>query len=118
MPSAETVEYLLSERFGSRCHVSMSDQDYIADIADPGAEAAFMRCENEHEPDLLHDFVSSLTGRLRDVYEMMILEVAGVADRDRGAEIGERWGVRRAAISKDRKKLMRMIREYIEKGGE
>ena len=121
-PSPEDLCWLLDERWPHRTVVSMdsfvndagdSFADCIPAFADPAAEDAFDRVEFQ---DLLRDirsFADGLEGRMKDVCLQMLRKAAGEEDVPTVRELGKRWGVSKDAIERDRKRLAKMIREYL-----
>lgn len=70
----------------------------------------------EDEPDeirCLREVSSSLTGRLADVYEALIIKYAGSKEKITFTSLAEKWGVSVTQIGFDRDKIFRMIREAI-----
>ena len=74
-------------------------------------------CEDpfaEDEPDeilRLREVASSLTGRLADVYEALLVKYAGGKEKITMTSLARKWGVSIQQICKDRKKIIRIIRE-------
>lgn len=70
----------------------------------------------EDEPDeirCLREVSSSLTGRLADVYEALIVKYAGGREKIPFTSLAEKWSVSVTQIGKDRDKIFRMIRKAI-----
>ena len=80
-------------------------------------------CEDpfgEDTPDeiqRLREVAASLTGRLADVYEAMLVKYAGGKECITLEELAGKWNVSAMQISKDQKKIIRMIRDKNESVG-
>lgn len=69
---------------------------------------------DEDDPDdilQLREFASSLTGRLADVYEALLIQHAGGREKISMTSIARKWGVSVTQICNDRDKIIRMIKE-------
>ncbi len=76
---------------------------------------------NEDTPEdilRLREVSASLTGRLVDVYEALLINHAGGKEKISLAEIAKKWSVSTAQVYKDKGKIIRMIREAFEKARE
>ena len=77
-------------------------------------------CEDPFDEDTpdeiqrLREVAASLTGRLADVYEAMLIRYAGGKVRITTEELARKWGVSVSQIGKDRAKIIRMIREKVQ----
>ncbi len=70
--------------------------------------------ENEPEEILrLREIAASLSGRLADVYEALLVKYAGGKNKLSLKAIAEKWGVSTAQIYKDKDKIIQMIQESI-----
>ena len=70
----------------------------------------------EDEPEeilCLRKVGASLTGRLADVYEALLVKYAGGKEKITFTALAEKWGVSVTQIGFDRDKIYRMIREAI-----
>lgn len=67
--------------------------------------------EESDEVEQLREFASSLSGRLADVYEAMLVKYAGGKEKISMTDLARKWGVSVTQISYDRKKIIRMIKE-------
>ena len=70
----------------------------------------------EDEPEeilCLRKVGASLTGRLADVYEALLVKYAGGKEKITFTSLAEKWGVSVTQISYDRDKIFRMIRKAI-----
>lgn len=70
----------------------------------------------EDEPDdvrSLREFAESLSGRLADVYEALLVMHAGGKEKISMTDVARKWGVSVTQICKDREKIIRMIREKV-----
>ena len=118
-PDSETVGYLLEERWGNRYHFHadlFSGTDgprSLLTLADEQAQQAFPG-NLPNDVCILCEFASALTGRLRDVYRLMLEKASGGAGAVLGKEIAEKWHVSPAMISKDQVRLRKMIRKCFE----
>ena len=61
----------------------------------------------------LREIAASLTGRLADVYEALIIKYAGGKEKITFTSLAEKWGVSVTQIGFDRDKIFRMIREAV-----
>ena len=92
-----------------------SQADQMEELSMP-AEDPFS--ENEPEDVLrLRELAQSLTGRLADVYEALLVRYAGGKERISMQEIADKWGVHLSQVYYDRNKIIRMIRERIGSSG-
>jgi len=116
-PNEETVGYLLEEHWGNRYNLHMDLYDDLDDpycfipMADKKAQQAFPGNLPE-EVEILREFAATLTGRLSDVYCLMLEKYSGGADPTMGKEIAEKWNVSPVMITKDQDRLKKMIRKY------
>lgn len=62
---------------------------------------------------LLHEYAQRLTGRHREVFDLMMLEASGKSVQGLGLALAEKWGVTAACISMDKKRIGLRIRKYI-----
>ena len=70
--------------------------------------------EDEPEEILrLREVGASLTGRLADVYEALLVKYAGGKEKITFTALAEKWGVSVTQIGFDRDKIFRMIRKAI-----
>ncbi len=68
--------------------------------------------ENEPEEILrLREIAASLTGRLADIYEALLVKYAGGKEKISMTDLSRKWGVSVTQICKDRDKIIRMIKE-------
>ena len=70
----------------------------------------------ENEPDeilRLREVGASLTGRLADVFEALLVKYAGGKEKITFTSLAEKWGVSVTQIGFDRDKIFRMIRKAI-----
>lgn len=70
----------------------------------------------EDEPDeilCLREVGASLTGRLADVYEALLVKYAGGKEKISFTSLAKKWGVSVTQIGFDRDKIFRMIRKAI-----
>ena len=63
----------------------------------------------------LRELAATLTGRKRDVYEAMVVNLSG-GKRITNTELAKRWGVYENCIRKDQEQIRRMIRKRLGKG--
>ena len=61
----------------------------------------------------LREIADSLTGRLADVYEALLVSYAGGKARLSMREIADKWDVHISQVYKDKDKIIRMIKEKI-----
>ena len=89
-----------------------SKADQREDISVPAADPF-----DENAPaDIaaLHEVAASLTGRLADVYEALLVKYAGGMEKITFKVLAEKWGVSHTQIRMDRDKIFRMIRKAIQ----
>ena len=76
-------------------------------------------CEDpfgENEPDdivRLREFAASLSGRMADIYEWLLVKYAGGQVKLSLQAIADKWGISTTQIYKDKDRLLRMIREHV-----
>ena len=80
-------------------------------FACPAAAEAFPGEESD-DTEALREFAKSLSGRLLDVYKMMLAKVDAGAGQPEWMDLVRKWGVCPGQITKDQKKIVEMIREY------
>jgi len=122
-PTPEVVRYLQDSRWKSRYVLSLdsfvneeeneSTLDYVSEMADPSAEEAFRCLEDREEYARLLAFADTLEGRLKDVFQLMVLEALGENGAMNGVTLEEKWHASKHAISRDRLKLKEMLREWM-----
>lgn len=59
----------------------------------------------------LREIAGTLTGRLADVYEAMLIRYAGGKERITTEDLARKWNVSISQIGKDRAKIIRMIKD-------
>ena len=70
--------------------------------------------ENEPEEILrLREVASSLSGRLADIYEALLVQYAGGKVKISMTDLARKWGVSVTQICKNREKIIRIIREAV-----
>lgn len=70
------------------------------------------------EPDdilRLREFASTLTGRMADIYEWLIVKYAGGREKLSLKTIADKWGISITQAYKDKDKLLKKLRKYIER---
>ncbi len=122
--TSEAVDILLNERHPKKYRVELDSLvtkegnpclDALMALADPTAERAFLDAESDGERvEKLRAFAAKLTGRLRDVYDLMLQEAAGFSTHGQALDIAKKWGVTKSCISKDKLRLIRDIRRWME----
>ena len=76
-------------------------------------------CEDpfgEDEPEeirQLREVASSLTGRMADIYEWLLVKYAGGTEKLSLQAIADKWGISKAQAYKDKDRIIRMIREKV-----
>ena len=72
--------------------------------------------EDDESKDIhrLREATSSLTGRLADVYEAMLVQYSGGTERISMREIAAKWHVHVSQVYKDQEKIVRMIKKSFE----
>ena len=63
----------------------------------------------------LREIAASLTGRMADVYEALLIKYAGGKEKISMTDIARKWGVSTTQICKDRDKIKQIIRKALEK---
>ena len=112
-PSKDDVRYIQDERWGNRYNLHMDA------LYDDNGEFRDDRLINFHiykndgdedsDTAALRAFAETLSGRMRDVYELMLEKCSGGAGARTGKEVAERWGVCPATIVKDEARIRKMI---------
>ena len=117
-PSPADVRYAMSERWPKAYHLSIQElinedgdnkADQQADLSTP-TEDPF----NEKAPDkiaCLREIAATLTGRLADVYEALLVKYAGGKEKITMTSLAKKWNVSVTQIGYDRDKIFKMIRE-------
>ena len=128
-PSTETLSYLIEEKMinpNVRSLDDLSDREggefdpvIGSALRDEAAERSFdqvLEDMDDVQPlEILHAYAASLTGRLADVYEAMILRYAGGERNIKFVTVARKWGVSQTQIGRDQQKIMRDVRKAIEK---
>lgn len=119
-PCRADIREALADRWPKTYHLSIQEL-----INDDGDNKADQREDlstpvpdpfDENTPDdiaCLHEVATSLTGRLADVYEALIIKYAGGKEKISFVSLAEKWGVSHTQIGLDRDKIFRMIRKAI-----
>ena len=118
-PNRENLCWLMEEKWPTPYNVSfegMVAEDEAAfekypEFADREAEAAFPGRESD-DTEALRAFALRLDGRLADVFAAMLMKAGAGAGQPEWGALARRWGVSSAQITKDQRKIIRMIREY------
>ena len=118
-PDRGTVGYLLEERRGSRYTLHLDLADCLDDPCCPlpWTDEKALQAFPDSLPDeveTLREFAAGLTGRLRDVYRLMLEKASGGAGAVMRKDIAEKWHVSPRMIAKDQERLRKMIRKYFE----
>ena len=116
----EAVECRLEDRWGGRYPIRLEActdpwwkvrTGRFPEPADPTAEAAFPG-NGDDDTERLREFAATLSGRLLDVYLLMLEKASGGAGARRGKDVAAKWHVSPAVITRDREKITRMIRAW------
>ncbi len=118
-PNRENLYWMMEEKWPTPYNVSiegMIAEDEAAfekypEFADREAQAAFPGEESD-DTEALRAFSLRLEGRLADVFATMLEKAGAGAEQPEWQVLARKWGVSTAQISKDQKKIIRMIREY------
>ncbi len=120
-PCRSDLRDALADRWPKTYHLSIqelinddgdSKADQREDLSTPAADPF-----DENAPTdiaCLHEVASSLTGRLADVYEALLIKYAGGKEKITFASLAEKWGVSQTQIGLDRDRIFRMIRKAVE----
>ena len=120
-PTRSDTREALADRWPKTYHLNIQEI-----INDEGENKADQRMDlSEPAPDpfntdvptdiaCLREVAASLTGRLADVYEALIIKYAGGKEKITLTSIAEKWGVSHTQIRYDRDKIFRMIRKAVE----
>ena len=69
--------------------------------------------EESEEIETLREIAASLNARQKDIFEALLVEHAGGKEKITMTELSDKWDVSVTQICKDRKKIIRMIKEAI-----
>ncbi len=119
-PARSDLRDALASRWPKTYHLSIQemtnedgdDKSYLHPELSTPAPDPF----GENEPDeitCLREVAASLTGRLADVYEALLVQYAGGQETIPFTSLAEKWGVPIRRIYRDRDRIFRMIRETI-----
>ena len=120
-PTRSDIRDALASRWPKTYHMSIqelinedgdSKADQREDLSVPATDPF-----NEDAPlDIacLREVAATLTGRLADVYEALLVKYAGGKEKISFTSLAEKWGVSHTQIAYDRDKIFRMIRKAIE----
>jgi hypothetical protein len=121
MPARSDLRDALADRWPKTYHLSI--QELINDDGDSKADRREDLSEPAADPfgtDLpidiacLQEVAASLTGRLADVYEALLVKYAGGKEKITFTSLAEKWRVSHTQIGLDRDKIIRMIRKAVE----
>ena len=119
-PSDADIHWMVDEFMPGRFTVSI--EGYKDDEGNPEVDripGLGIPCEDpfaDDEPDeilQLREVASSLTGRMADIYEWLLVKYAGGKEKLSLADIADKWGISRAQAYKDKDRIIRMIREKV-----
>jgi len=116
-PSKETLKYLLEEKWPLPYVMHIVDEkeddfsDSDLDFSDRMADAEFPG--NESDDTLaLREFAQCLSGRLLDVYRMMLERVDAGSEQPLLVSLAAKWNTSPVQITRDQEKIRNMIRDY------
>ena len=119
-PTRSDLRDALTDRWPKTYHLSIqeiinddgdSKADQRKDLSEPASDPF-----NTDEPDeiaCLREIAASLTGRMADVYEALLVKYAGGKEKITLTSLAEKWGVSIQQICFDRDKIIRMVRKAI-----
>lgn len=118
-PGRENLRCLLEERWPTPYTVSLEELTFEDEavfekdprFACPAAEGMFPGEESD-DTEALREFAVTLSGRLLDVYQMMLAKTDAGAEQPQWRELARKWGVSPAQVCKDKAKVVGMIKEY------
>lgn len=117
-PSASDIHWLVDDFMPDLYMASIERyQDEEANPENDRISGLGIPCEDpfgEDTPDeilRLREIAASLTGRLADVYEAMLVRYSGSKERITTEELARKWNVSISQIGKDRAKIIKMIKE-------
>ena len=121
-PSEYALQYLLEEQWPIPYilpidNLDDDDEDFSdtdTDLTDRYAEEALPGMESD-DTLALRAFARTLSGRLLDVYEMMLIRIDAGSEQPQLLELARKWAVSPAQITKDQARIRSMIREYSER---
>lgn len=120
-PTRSDIRDALADRWPKNYHLSIQelvndDGDSMADRREDLSIPAADPFDENTPLDIacLREVAASLTGRLADVYEALIIKYAGGKEKISFSALAEKWGVSRTQIGYDRDKIFRMVRKAIE----
>ena len=124
-PSASDLHWLTDDFMPDRFTVSIERfQDEEGNPESDKMREFGIPCEDpfgENEPDdifRLREFAASLSGRMADIYEWLLVKYAGGQARLSLQAIAAKWGISSTQIYKDKDRLIRMIQERISETGD
>lgn len=124
-PHRDDIRNALENRWPKTYHLSI--QEMINDDGDSKADQRTdlsMPAPDPFNTDVpadiacLREVATSLTGRLADVYEALLVKYASGKEKITFTALAEKWGVSVTQIGHDRDRIFRMIREAIKRARE
>ena len=124
-PHRDDIRNALENRWPKTYHLSI--QEMVNDEGDSKADQRMDLSEPAPDPfdenipaDIaaLRTVAASLTGRMADVYEALLVKYAGGKEKITMTALAEKWHVSVTQICSDRNKIIRMIRKAIESAQE
>lgn len=116
-PPKDTLQYLLEEKWPLPyvMPITIEEEDDFSDsdldYSDRMAEAEFPGNESE-DTAALRDFAKTLSGRLLDVYHVMLERIDAGSERPLLISLAAKWNISPSQINKDQEKIRNMIRDY------
>lgn len=124
-PTRSDIRDALAAHWPKAYHLSIQEMineegdskaDQREDLSIPAADP--FNADAPLEIACLREVASSLTGRLADVYEALLVKYAGGKEKISFTSLAKKWGVSATQIGYDRDKIFRMIRKAVENARE
>lgn len=116
-PTKDTLQYLLEEKWPLPyvMPITIEEEDDFSDsdldYSDRMAEAEFPGNESD-DTAAMQEFAKTLSGRLLDVYRVMLERIDAGSERPLLISLAAKWNISPAQINKDQEKIRNMIRDY------
>jgi len=119
-PDAGTLSWLVSEKMPKQYRRELDGMyndegeyrtDCSAEFADPVAESAFRRIEEEGHS--LDDFEKTLSPFQQDVFRLFRMKSEGIPVHGMGKRIAEKWGKEKSAVSKAKLQVGELLKRWM-----
>ena len=116
-PTEDNVHWIQEARWDNRYNqhtdalVDEDGESYAERVLGPAATvgADDLPGHKKSDVEILREFAATLTGRMEDVYNLMLEKHSDSAGARRSKDVAAKWGVSPATIVKDENRIVKMI---------